>query len=78
VIRHHLIALLLARGLVGLLLSLLAATGSHGADVLTPVGAVHRPIRIADHQGPAALSHGFTRIEVAQNFVDQLTGRFRS
>jgi hypothetical protein len=49
-----------ALGLVGLLFGHLAATASHAAGTLTPVGAAHQPIRIAaDHQVGEALTNGF-------------------
>lgn len=52
--------------LVGLLLGLLAATASHAAGTLTPVGAAHQPIRIADHQVRVVITNGFAETEVTQ------------
>ena len=76
--RRHAIGTLLARGLVGLLLGLLAATASHAAGTHTPVGAAHQPIRIAGHPVQAVLTCGFAQTNVTQNLVDRLTGWSRS
>jgi hypothetical protein len=73
VTRRHALGMLLARGLVGFLLGLLATTASHAAGMLAPVGVPHHPIRIANEKDLAALSHGFTQTEVAQNLVGRLT-----
>ena len=66
--RRHAIGTLLVRGLVGLLLGLLAATVSHAAGTLTPVGAAHQPIRIADHTVRVVITNGFAQTEVTQTF----------
>lgn len=67
-IRGHAIGTLLVRRLVGLLLGLLAATASHAAGTLTPVGAAHQPIRIADHHVRVVITNGFAQTEVTQTF----------
>jgi hypothetical protein len=75
---RHALGMRLARGLGGLLLSLLAATASHAAGMLTPVGIPQQPIWIADDKDRAALSHDFTQTAVAQNLVSRLTSWSRS
>ena len=75
---RHAIGALLARGLGGLLLSLLAATASHAAGTLTPVGAAPQPIRIADHPVRVVVTNGFAQTDVNQISLGRLTDWSRS
>ena len=47
-----------------------AASISHAAGILTPIGSGHKPIQIRDHQVNVVINNGFAMTEVHQTFYN--------